>query len=142
MLARKLWPLALMWLMMSCATFGLTLSTEGNLNKLKKFKTPPQPIDVIEVMGEPSQKERSGEIEIWSYEVMSDDRKNFYPHVLIFKNGLLQDIRFDTDRGKSHQQLIEERSHAKEDCGWFFTRCPEGGPQPLYNGNGAPPLQK
>jgi len=77
----------------SCALFSK--AREENLRKVQIGQSQ---AEVIEAIGEPSEKSEPGNSEQWLYEITSGDQKSSYPYTADFENGKLVRWYFDSAR--------------------------------------------
>jgi hypothetical protein len=76
---------------------GCASTTKARLQNLPLMKPGITKADVIDRFGEPDEKIKRRDHEIWRYVVYSDDSSHSYPYRADIKNGILKS--FDPDSG-------------------------------------------
>jgi hypothetical protein len=91
--------LSLLFTLCACASF--TKSREGNLTLASKAHTR---AELVDVFGEPKDRETRGDVEFWYYKVYSNDSLRTYPYTAKLQGDKVLDFYSDT----SHE-TAEER---------------------------------
>jgi hypothetical protein len=117
-------------------TSGLGLTSCGSLSKsrmanLHSIQTGQSRHQVISVIGKPKEQIVQGNIELWHYELFSDDSSRTYPYTAKFENNVLMSFDSDYSRDAEDRKLRGQRNSSNQTLFEF-----------VRNGkNGAPPLQ-
>ena len=88
-------------LLLSFVFAGCTSTSWGNISEkdFRKIKVGAAAADVEKEIGPPNWRDDKGDgREEWSYQVLSPNRRDAYPQKLIFQDGMLAEVRFDTNK--------------------------------------------
>jgi hypothetical protein len=88
----------------SCANFSK--ARLANISQIREGQTPEE---VHGVLGKPRQEFKQGSVNLWWYDIYSDDSSKQYPYTAKFENGKLKSFATDYNRSLEDLRLCERR---------------------------------
>jgi outer membrane protein assembly factor BamE (lipoprotein component of BamABCDE complex) len=107
----------------SCASL-----TKARLANISQIHPGQSTEEVKSILGSPKQRIANGKLEIWYYEVYSDDSSRVYSYSAKFENEVLKKFEADDSRMAEDRKLREQRANSNQAI------------IPLVGPNGSPPL--
>jgi outer membrane protein assembly factor BamE (lipoprotein component of BamABCDE complex) len=116
--------LCLTLLTVSCAMF--TKARQSNAGKIEVGQSQAQ---VTALLGDPDKQMKEGEVDVWYYDIYSNDSSRLFPYTARFAKGVLKSFEKDEARGAEDEALRAQRKRAAPSL------------IDVTSGNGAPPIQ-